>query len=86
VKTKKLKKVKKSRKASSGSESGDDFDKIENERLRDLKERDEFAQRLVQKDKDKQRNIVQKSDQRAYEEAAKRIAMVSSFKDTIHFY
>merc|ERR1712202_124697 len=52
----------------------DEFEKMENERQADLKERDEFHQRMVAKDKEKQRNIVTKSDKKAYEEAARRLA------------
>ena len=51
------------------------FCQIENDRKRDLQERDEFAQRLIKKDKDKRKNVAEKSDKRAYEEAAKRITL-----------
>uniref|UniRef100_A0A2R5LFA9 RNA helicase n=1 Tax=Ornithodoros turicata TaxID=34597 RepID=A0A2R5LFA9_9ACAR len=47
----------------------------EDERLRDLKERDEFAARLRDKDKDKTRNIIERSDKKAFEEAAKRLKL-----------
>ncbi|XP_077561893.1 DEAH-box helicase 16 lethal (2) 37Cb isoform X3 [Haemaphysalis longicornis] len=47
----------------------------EDERLRDLKERDEFAARLRDRDKDKTRNIVERSDKKAFEEAAKRLKL-----------
>ncbi|CAN7992938.1 unnamed protein product [Ixodes hexagonus] len=47
----------------------------EDERLKDLKERDEFAARLRDKDKDKTRNIVERSDKKAFEEAAKRLKL-----------
>ena len=50
-------------------------------RLEDLKARDEFHQRMIAKDKEKQRNIVTKSDKRAYEEAAKRLAQVHIFHE-----
>ena len=46
--------------------------------MEDLKARDEFHQRMIAKDKEKQRNIVTKSDKRAYEEAAKRLAQVDN--------
>ena len=56
---------KKSRKGSdSGSSSegaADEMDRMEQERLEDLKERDEFSQRLKDKDKEKTRSIVTKS-------------------------
>ncbi|GAB6023367.1 Putative pre-mRNA-splicing factor ATP-dependent RNA helicase dhx16 [Chamberlinius hualienensis] len=57
------------------SDSEDEFDKQERERMEDLKERDEFANRLKAKDKDKTRNIVERSDKKAYEEAAKRLQL-----------
>lgn len=47
----------------------------EDERLRDLKERDEFAARLRDRDKEKTRNIVERSDKKAFEEAAKRLKL-----------
>ncbi|CAN8019303.1 unnamed protein product, partial [Ixodes persulcatus] len=47
----------------------------EDERLKDLKERDEFAARLRDKDKEKTRNIVERSDKKAFEEAAKRLKL-----------
>merc|ERR1712083_518716 len=55
-------------------DSEDEFERQENERQADLKERDEFHQRMVAKDKERQRNIVTKSDKKAYEEAARRLA------------
>lgn len=39
----------------------DQFDKIERERLADLKERDEFAKRLKENDKGKTKNVSSKS-------------------------
>ncbi|GFR16082.1 pre-mRNA-splicing factor ATP-dependent RNA helicase DHX16 [Trichonephila clavata] len=62
-----------SQKAQSDSES--DYEKMERERLEDLKERDEFSARLKKKDKEKTRNIVEKSDRKAFEEAAKRLRL-----------
>ncbi|XP_055897569.1 pre-mRNA-splicing factor ATP-dependent RNA helicase DHX16-like isoform X1 [Biomphalaria glabrata] len=47
----------------------------DNERKKDLKERDEFAKRLRDKDKEKTRNTMSKSDKRAYEEAKKRLKL-----------
>lgn len=55
--------------------SSDSVDSEEEARRRDLKERDEFADRLKKKDEGKTRNIVHASDKRAYEEAAKRLKM-----------
>lgn len=78
------KKKKKKRKKKEESESEDEFDKIERERIRDLEERDALAQRLIQRDKDKQRNkIVGKSDKRAFEEAAKRLAQEAKDKEKV---
>lgn len=56
-------------------DSDSDMDEMEQERLQDIKERDEFADRLKVKDKDKTRNIVERSDKKAYEEAAKRLQL-----------
>ena len=72
IKPKKKKKKKKEDKPDYDDE--DEFEKMENERQVDLKERDEFHQRMVAKDKEKQRNIATKSDKKAFEEAAKRLA------------
>ena len=44
--------------------SEDEYEKAEKEREVDLKERDEFAKRLIDKDKDKQRSIMSKSDKK----------------------
>lgn len=43
------------------SDDEDELDKMERERQEDLKSRDEFAQRLKQKDKEKTRNIATKT-------------------------
>ncbi|XP_054162327.1 pre-mRNA-splicing factor ATP-dependent RNA helicase DHX16-like [Oppia nitens] len=45
------------------------------ERTKDLKERDEFSQRLKLKDKNKTRNIAVKNDKKSYEEAVKRLKL-----------
>ena len=44
-------------------------------RRRDLKERDEFAERLREKDKGSTRKIAERSDRKAFEEAAKRLKL-----------
>ncbi|TRY67582.1 hypothetical protein TCAL_05513 [Tigriopus californicus] len=72
-KVKKAKKAKKKREKADRPESEDEFDHMERERRQDLKERDELNQRLIQKDKDKRRNVAERSDQRALEEAKKRL-------------
>lgn len=64
--------AKRSRYASSSSES---LDSEEEARRKDLKERDEFANRLKERDAGRTRNIVHASDKKAYEEAAKRLKM-----------
>ncbi|KAM5146664.1 pre-mRNA-splicing factor ATP-dependent RNA helicase DHX16 [Mantella aurantiaca] len=53
----------------------DEEDREEMERLKDLEERDAFAERVKQRDKEKTRNIVERSDKKAYEEAQKRLKM-----------
>ncbi|XP_018416161.1 PREDICTED: putative pre-mRNA-splicing factor ATP-dependent RNA helicase DHX16 isoform X1 [Nanorana parkeri] len=53
--------------------SDDEEDQEEMERIKDLEERDAFAERVKQRDKDKTRNIVERSDKKAYEEAQKRL-------------
>lgn len=56
-------------------DSEDEYDQMENERLRDLEERDAFAGRLKNKDKDKTRHIMSKTEKKAFEEAQKRLKM-----------
>ena len=68
------KKKKKKDKQKDEDDDIDEFEKMENERQEDLKERDAFHQRMIAKDKEKQRNIATKSDTKAFEEAAKRLA------------
>ena len=54
----------------------DEFDRMARERDEDLKERDAFAQRMLEKDKakqDKRKGIVSKSDKKGFEEAARRL-------------
>lgn len=63
------------------SSSPEDEDK---RRLRDLRERDEFVQRLQEKDKDKTRNIVENTgDRKAFEEAAKRLELEKEDREKI---
>ena len=81
---KKVKKSKKEkRKKTSDNDDDDEFDKMENDRKRDLLERDAFAQRLIKKDKDKRKNVAEKSDKRAYEEAAKRLAIEAENRESL---
>ncbi|XP_015907708.1 pre-mRNA-splicing factor ATP-dependent RNA helicase DHX16 [Parasteatoda tepidariorum] len=65
------------------SDSESDFEKQERERLEDLKERDEFSERLKKKDKEKTRKIVERSDKKAFEEAAKRLRLEAEDKKKI---
>ncbi|XP_078391996.1 pre-mRNA-splicing factor ATP-dependent RNA helicase DHX16 [Cetorhinus maximus] len=58
----------------SGSEE-EEWEKEEKDRLKDLEERDAFAERIKQRDKDRTRNILERSDKKAYEEAQKRLKM-----------
>ncbi|XP_046842121.1 pre-mRNA-splicing factor ATP-dependent RNA helicase DHX16-like [Xenia sp. Carnegie-2017] len=54
-------------------ESGDEWEKDEKERIKDIQERDEFSARMKEKDKEKQRNVMERSDKKAFEEARKRL-------------
>ncbi|XP_078497835.1 pre-mRNA-splicing factor ATP-dependent RNA helicase DHX16 [Lissotriton helveticus] len=56
-------------------DSEDEWEKEDRERLRDLEERDAFAERIKKKDKEKTRNIVERSDKKAYEESQKRLKL-----------
>ncbi|KAM8952383.1 pre-mRNA-splicing factor ATP-dependent RNA helicase DHX16 [Pelodytes ibericus] len=57
------------------SASDDEEEREEMERLKDLEERDAFAERVKKRDKEKTRNIVERSDKKAYEEAQKRLRL-----------
>ncbi|XP_013406683.1 pre-mRNA-splicing factor ATP-dependent RNA helicase DHX16 [Lingula anatina] len=63
--------------------SEDEFDREEKERLLDQKEKDEFSNRLRTKDKEKTRNVMSKSEKKAYEEAKKRLQLESEDKKKI---
>ncbi|KPP73878.1 putative pre-mRNA-splicing factor ATP-dependent RNA helicase DHX16 [Scleropages formosus] len=56
-------------------ETEEEWEKEERERLQDLEERDAFAERVKQKDKEKTRHILERNDKKAYEEAQKRLKM-----------
>lgn len=58
-------------------------DSAEEARLKDLKERDEFANRLKKRDQERTRHIVHASDRRAYEEAAKRLKLENADKEKL---
>lgn len=53
----------------------EEWEKEERERQQDIEERDAFAERVRQRDKDKTRNITERTDKKAYEEAQKRLKM-----------
>ncbi|CAG4998712.1 unnamed protein product [Parnassius apollo] len=55
--------------SSSGSDSA------EEERIKDLKERDEFAKRLKKRDEEKVKKVTESASKRSYEEAAKRLKL-----------
>uniref|UniRef100_A0A1Y1L3F4 RNA helicase n=1 Tax=Photinus pyralis TaxID=7054 RepID=A0A1Y1L3F4_PHOPY len=65
----------------SSSSNSSSADSAEEARLKDIKERDEFAERLKKRDEAKTRNIVQASDKRAYAEAVKRLKLETEDKD-----
>ncbi|CAG9770467.1 unnamed protein product [Ceutorhynchus assimilis] len=65
------------------TDSSSSVDSEEEQRRKDLKERDEFADRLKKRDGEKTRNIIQASDRRAYEEAAKRLQLESAAREKI---
>lgn len=66
------------REASSSDES---VDSAEEERRKDIKERDEFAKRLKEKDETKTRKIVEASNKKSFEEAAKRLKLEAEDRD-----
>ncbi|KAG5675858.1 hypothetical protein PVAND_005726 [Polypedilum vanderplanki] len=57
------------------SSSSEEVDSAEEERKRDLRERDEFSKRLKEKDESKTRKIVEAQNKKAFEEAAKRLKL-----------
>ncbi|RIA90734.1 P-loop containing nucleoside triphosphate hydrolase protein [Glomus cerebriforme] len=61
-----------SKEKSKYSESEDEYEKEEKEKINDLKERDEFAKRLRQKDKERTKKLVEDRSSKAESEAAKR--------------
>ena len=55
-------------KAIGNDSDSDEWEKEEEERKKDLEERDAFANRLKQKDKEKTRNILERSDKKVFVE------------------
>uniref|UniRef100_A0A1Q3F626 RNA helicase n=1 Tax=Culex tarsalis TaxID=7177 RepID=A0A1Q3F626_CULTA len=71
------------RKQMSSSSEDSSPDSEEEERRRDIKERDEFAQRLKKKDEGRTRNVVESQGRKAYEEAAKRLKLEADDRDKL---
>ncbi|XP_056457807.1 pre-mRNA-splicing factor ATP-dependent RNA helicase DHX16 [Gadus chalcogrammus] len=65
----------KEQKANPEEEEEEEWEREERERVQDIEERDAFAERVKLKDKDKTRNIAERTDKKAYEEAQKRLKM-----------
>lgn len=63
--------------------SEESVDSEEERRRDDLKERDEFSSRLKKKDEGKTRNLVEASERKGYEEAAKRLRLENEDRDKI---
>lgn len=82
VKTK-MGKDDRARKRKNSTSSEDSVDSTENERRRDLKERDEFANRLKKKDSETTRKVLEVSDKKGFEEAAKRLKLENEGRDNI---
>lgn len=72
------------RTASSSSSSAEEPDSEEESRLKDLRERDEFANRLKQRDEERTRKVVEATGGRkAIEEATKRLKLEHEDRDKI---
>ncbi|KAL5467168.1 hypothetical protein EMCRGX_G031360 [Ephydatia muelleri] len=63
------------KKRKEGDSDSDEWEKAEQHRVKDLEERDALAERLKMKDKEKTRNIMERPDKKAYEEAKKKLQM-----------
>ncbi|XP_037804248.1 pre-mRNA-splicing factor ATP-dependent RNA helicase DHX16-like [Penaeus monodon] len=64
-----------------GSSSSDDDE--ERQRKRDLRERDEYAERLRKRDEERTRNVANKGEEKAFEEAAKRLILEKEGREKI---
>ena len=53
------------------SESGDEWEESEKDRMKDIEERDAFSARLKEKDKEKQRNVAERSDKKVSSSSVK---------------
>uniref|UniRef100_A0A915Q0L5 Helicase ATP-binding domain-containing protein n=1 Tax=Setaria digitata TaxID=48799 RepID=A0A915Q0L5_9BILA len=74
---------KKKNKPSVKESASDEMDRIKAEEEQDMRERDELAARIRQRDKEKTRNIVTKSHKKAEEEAAKRLKLETTDRKNI---
>lgn len=63
--------------------SSSDSDSAEENRLKDIKERDEFATRLRKRDEEKVKKVADSSNKRSYEEAAKRLKLEAEDRDKL---
>ncbi|CAM9107743.1 unnamed protein product [Bubo scandiacus] len=60
-----------------------EWEASERERLRDLEERDAFAERLRRRDRDRTRSVLARPDAKAYEEAQKRLKIAEEDQKTM---
>ncbi|NXJ58284.1 DHX16 helicase, partial [Spizaetus tyrannus] len=60
-----------------------EWEASERERLRDLEERDAFAERLRRRDRDRTRTVLARPDAKAYEEAQKRLKVAEEDQKTM---
>uniref|UniRef100_A0A4Y0BKS2 RNA helicase n=1 Tax=Anopheles funestus TaxID=62324 RepID=A0A4Y0BKS2_ANOFN len=65
------------------SSSSEDSSEEDSERRRDLKERDEFAKRLKQRDEGQTRNVASSSGNRGYADAAKRLKLETEDREKL---
>lgn len=63
--------------------SSSSADSTEENRLKDLKERDEFSKRLKRRDEEKVKKVTEASSKRSYEEAAKRLKLEAEDREKI---
>ena len=81
---KKSKKSKKSKTKEKPDEDFEDgFDKMERERREDLEERDAFAQRVIKRDKEKQRNAAEKVKKQHYKAKLLQLELIHIFARAI---
>ncbi|KPJ06495.1 hypothetical protein RR48_14234 [Papilio machaon] len=63
--------------------SSSDSDSAEEQRKKDIKERDEFAKRLKKRDEEKVKKVTESTSKRSYEEAAKRLKLEAEDRNKI---